>query len=55
MAGETLLNQLGNGGRASVFPTFPDFSVEFFCQCFGDADADDSPVAGTVFSHIRNR
>ena len=46
-----LLNQLGNGGRASVFPTFTDLSVKFFCQGLGDADADDSAVAGTMFSH----
>ena len=53
MAGETLLNQLGNGGerRFSDLPTF----LSSFCQCFGDADADDSPVAGTVFSHNKER
>ena len=46
-----LLNQAGDGGRATVCAAFADLSVQFFGEVFGDADAHDSAVAGTVFGH----
>jgi hypothetical protein len=49
-----LLNQAGDGSRAAVFTAFADLSVQFFGEAFGNTDAHNSAVAGTVFSHDFN-